>query len=161
MLRSLFMAVLLAAWGLPALASPEDTQVLSSVDQAQLWINVGGFSYHLERDQRFNEKNAGFGLEWRTSDEVAYMAGLYRNSVGKNTQYVALNWQPWQIGPVRLGAAWGVMNGYPSISHGGSFFAALPIASMEGKRFGVNLGFIPKLGKVQSAVVLQFKWRLR
>ena len=59
-----------------------------------------------------------------------------------------------------LGAALGVMNGYPSLANGGSFFAALPLATVEGRHFGINVGVIPSMGKVDGAVIIQFKLRL-
>jgi hypothetical protein len=126
----------------------------------EVWINVGGFSRHFDRSSQYNERNFGFGIEWRHSSEVAVMAGVYDNSLGKPSQYAAVNWQPWQIGPVKLGAALGVLNGYPGIERGGTFFAALPMASIEGKRFGINLGLIPSMKNVDGAVLLQFKIRL-
>jgi hypothetical protein len=30
------------------------------------------------------------------------MAGAYDNSVHKTTSYVAMNWQPWSLGPIKL-----------------------------------------------------------
>jgi hypothetical protein len=126
----------------------------------QFWVNLGGFSRHFSNSKGYNENNLGLGLEYRTSPEIAYMAGAYYNSVYKTTSYAAVNWQPWQLGPVKLGAALGVMNGYPSLANGGSFFAALPLATIEGRHFGINLGVIPSMGKVDGAVIIQFKLRL-
>ncbi|MGE0099322.1 MAG: hypothetical protein AB7S86_13335 [Hydrogenophaga sp.] len=126
----------------------------------QIWVNLGGFSRHFDSNKGYNENNLGLGLEYRTSPEIAYMAGAYYNSVRKTTSYAAVNWQPWQLGPVRLGAALGVMNGYPSLANGGSFFAALPLATIEGRHFGINFGLIPSIGKVDGAVIVQFKLRL-
>lgn len=131
-----------------------------SAYKPQFWVNLGGFSRHFASDKGYNENNLGLGLEYRTSPEIAYMAGAYYNSVRKTTSYAAVNWQPWQLGPVKLGAALGVMNGYPSLANGGSFFAALPMASVEGRHFGINFGVVPSMGKVDGAVILQFKLRL-
>jgi hypothetical protein len=130
-------------------------------DTPSVWVNVGGFSRHFNRHAHYNERNLGFGLEWRHSPEVALMAGVYDNSLGKPSQYAAVNWQPWQIGPVKLGAAIGVLNGYPAIERGGTFFAALPMATIEGRRFGLNLGVIPSMKNVDGALLLQFKLRIR
>jgi len=121
---------------------------------------VGGFSRHFDRSNRYNERNFGFGIEWRTSEQFAFMAGVYDNSLGKHSQYAAVNWQPWSLGPVKLGAALGVMNGYPALKRGGTFFAALPMASIEGRRFGINLGLIPSMKNVDGAFMLQFKLRV-
>lgn len=156
-------SVLLLALGLPLLASAapdEAAPPAPATPAAQIWINVGGFSRHFDRSKHHNERNFGFGIEWRTSPELSYMAGVYDNSMGKHSQYLAANWQPWSLGPVKLGAAVGLMNGYPAMKRGGTFFAALPMASLEGRRFGINLGLIPSMKDVDGAVVLQFKLRL-
>lgn len=128
--------------------------------QPEVWINVGGFSRHFARHNGYNENNLGLGAEYRTSAELSYMAGAYDNSVHKTTSYVAVNWQPWSLGPIKLGGTLGVMNGYPSLAKGGTFFAALPMATWEGKRYGVNVGIIPSMGKVDGAVIVQFKLRV-
>jgi len=126
----------------------------------EVWVNMGGFSRHFARDKGYNESNLGLGVEYRTNAELSYMAGAYYNSMRKTTYYAAVNWQPLSIGPWKLGASAGVMNGYPAVAKGGTFFAALPMATWEGSRFGVNLGLIPSIGKVDGAVVIQFKLRV-
>lgn len=126
----------------------------------EVWINVGGFSRHFARHNGYNENNLGLGAEYRTSAELSYMAGAYDNSVRKTTSYLAVNWQPWSLGPIKLGGTLGVMNGYPSLAKGGTFFAALPMATWEGRRYGVNVGIIPSMGKVDGAVIVQFKLRV-
>ena len=126
----------------------------------ELWLNVGGFSRHFNRQANHNENNVGLGLEYRTGSDLSFMAGSYHNSVRKNTTYAAVNWQPLSMGAFKLGAAVGLMNGYPAMNRGGTFFAALPMASYEGRRFGVNLGLIPSMKDVNGAVILQFKVRL-
>jgi hypothetical protein len=136
------------------------TMVLQPSYSSQVWLNVGGFSRHFDRKRDHNEHNLGLGIEYRTSPELSYMAGSYYNSVRKNTTYAAVNWQPWSVGPFKVGAAIGLMNGYPAVNRGGSFFAALPMASYEGRRFGVNVGFIPTVKDVEGAVIVQFKLRV-
>lgn len=158
--RTLLLALVLPLVVFAAASARAEETPAPVADQPQVWINVGGFSRHFDRDPRYNENNFGFGIEWRRSPELAVMAGVYDNSLGKPSQYAAVNWQPWQIGPVKLGAAIGVLNGYPAISRGGTFFAALPMASIEGRRFGINLGLIPSINNVDGAVLLQFKLRI-
>lgn len=144
-----------------ASASPTtETAMQLDASRNQVWLNVGGFSRHFSRSSGYNENNLGLGAEYRTSPEVSYMAGAYYNSVRKTTSYVAMNWQPWAVGPIRFGGTLGVMNGYPSLAKGGTFFAALPMATWEGKRYGVNVGIIPSIGKVDGAVIVQFKLRV-
>ncbi|WP_332743200.1 hypothetical protein [Hydrogenophaga sp.] len=140
--------------------STASTLDLEPESSSQLWLNVGGFSRHFKRQNGYNENNLGLGLEYRTSPEVSFMAGSYYNSVHKNTTYAAVNWQPWTLGPFKIGAAVGLMDGYPSMNRGGNFFAALPMASYEGRRFGINVGLIPSIKNVDGAVIVQFKVRV-
>ena len=126
----------------------------------QVWISAGGFSRHFSRSSGYNENNRGLGVEYRTAPAVSYMVGAFDNSVRRTTRYAAMNWQPLAWGPVRLGAAIGFMDGYPGISHGHTFFAALPLASWEGRRWGVNVGLIPSLGRIEGSWIVQFKARV-
>ncbi|MDP2018602.1 hypothetical protein [Hydrogenophaga sp.] len=155
---------LLAALTLAAPAalaeSVSTTLDLAPASSSQLWLNVGGFSQHFKRQNGYNENNLGLGIEYRTSPEISYMAGSYYNSVRKNTTYAAVNWQPWSMGAFKLGAAVGLMNGYPAMNRGGNFFAALPMVTYEGRRFGINVGLIPSIKNVDGAVIVQFKVRM-
>jgi hypothetical protein len=159
--RCVLAASILGAW-VPAFAESSSTGDLPLWQKppGELWLNVGGFSRHFDRQAGHNENNVGLGIEYRTSHELSFMAGSYRNSVRKNTTYAAVNWQPLSMGSFKLGAAVGLMNGYPAMNRGGTFFAALPMATYEGRRFGVNLGLIPSMKDVDGAVILQFKVRL-
>jgi hypothetical protein len=156
------MALCLASG--PALAQTaapgEPTTMVLEPSRHEVWVNVGGFSRHFSRGNGYNENNLGLGVEYRTSAELSFMAGAYDNSVRKTTAYAAVNWQPWSLGSIKLGGTLGVMNGYPSLAKGGTFFAALPMATWEGRRYGVNVGIIPSMGKVDGAVIVQFKLRV-
>ncbi|MBX3608887.1 MAG: hypothetical protein KF871_03245 [Hydrogenophaga sp.] len=161
LMRGFLMGSLLVLGALGATrVHAADAEASAAASKPEIWINVGGFSRHFNRSANYNESNLGFGIEWRHNPEVAVMAGVYDNSLGKPSQYAAVNWQPWHIGPVKLGAAIGLLNGYPAIERGGTFFAALPMATIEGRRFGVNLGLIPSIGDVDGALLLQFKMKL-
>jgi hypothetical protein len=148
------------AWAATADVGAPSSAEAPDKETSEIWVNLGGFSRHFARNKGYNESNLGLGVEYRTSPEVSFMAGTYYNSVRKTTSYAAVNWQPWTMGPWKLGASVGVMNGYPAVARGGTFFAALPMATYEGQRFGVNLGLIPTVGKVDGAVVVQFKFRV-
>jgi len=153
---------LLLCFATAALADAEktaDADKLADADKRELWINVGGFSSHINPGKNYNETNVGLGVEYRASPEVSYMAGSYYNSVRNTTTYAAVNWQPLSLGAWKLGVAAGVMDGYPGIVRGGTFFAALPLMTYEGTRFGVNLGIIPSMANVNGAVIAQFKFR--
>jgi hypothetical protein len=165
MTNSFRACALVAALAMAAPAAMADSATttldLEPLASSQLWVNVGGFSRHFDRNRGYNEHNLGLGIEYRTSPELSYMAGSYYNSVRKNTTYAAVNWQPWSVGPFKVGAAIGLMNGYPAVNRGGTFFAALPMVSYEGRRFGVNFGLIPSTKNVDGAVTLQFKVRIK
>lgn len=125
-----------------------------------LWVNLGGFTHHANQDKDYNENNLGLGVEYRVHPDATLMAGMFANSVYRNTHYVAVNWQPRSLGGWKLGAAVGLMNGYPGIARGGTFVAAVPMASYEGPRVGLNVGLIPSVGRMDGALVLQLKFRL-
>jgi hypothetical protein len=155
--RFLMLAGLLLCWASAAMA---DDGKPADAFKSELWVNVGGFSSHFNPGKSYNESNTGFGIEYRTSPHISYMAGSYYNSVRHTTTYAAVNWQPYSLGDFKVGVAAGVMDGYPGMERGGTFFAALPLVTYEGKLFGVNFGIIPDMPKVNGAVIAQFKFRL-
>jgi hypothetical protein len=146
-----------AAWAL--IISTSSIQSCSAA-QNELWVNTGGFSRHFQDNGR-NETNLGLGVEYRIRDDVSVMAWQHKNSLGLRTRYVAVNYQPLQLGPIKIGASVGVMDGYPHMKNGGGFFAALPMATYEGDRFGLNFGVIPNIPSqgVEGAFVLQLKFK--
>lgn len=86
----------------------------------ELSLQLHGLSWHAEsRDkygyvgQEWNERNFGLGLRYEYSDTWGVQAGAYRNSVDKTTVYVAANYTPLHIGPVRGGVFAGLGSGYP------------------------------------------------
>ncbi len=157
---ALLVALVLAAPATLAETAPA-TMDLQTPSTAKVWVNLGGFSRHFDRTRGHNENNYGLGLEYRTSQQLSYTVGTYHNSLRKQTTFAAVNWQPWSVGPVQVGAAIGLMNGYPALNRGGNFFAVLPMLSYEGQRFGVNVGVIPTLKNVDGAVIIQFKVRVK
>jgi hypothetical protein len=152
------LLVACVAW-VPGAALAEDAA--PPPQDGALWVNLGGFSSHMDRSKGYNEDNVGMGVEYGLQPDMALMAGAFNNSVRQTTTYAAVNWLPLSLGGWKLGAVVGVMNGYPGIAHGGAFLAALPMASYEGTRFGVNLGLIPSIDKVDGAFVIQLKLRVR
>lgn len=137
--------------------------LLASIQKCQaseLWVNTGGFSKHFEDNGR-NEVNLGLGAEYRFRDNLSVMVGYHKNSLDLRTRYAAVNYQPLNIGPFKIGASIGVMTGYPQKNNGGGFFAALPLVTYEGNRFGANFGIIPDIPSqhVEGAFVLQLKFK--
>lgn len=130
-------------------------------NESSLWVNTGGFSKHFDDNGR-NETNLGLGVEYRLRDDVSVMTGFHTNSLNLRTRYAAVNYQPFEIGPFKIGASIGVMDGYPLKNEGKMFFAALPMVTYEGKFVGVNLGVIPNIPSqhVEGAFVAQIKFKM-
>lgn len=137
--------------------------VISTPTKAEdsIWLNSGGFSKHFKDNGR-NETHLGLGVEYRFHEDMGVMVGYHKNSLNLRTRYAALNYQPLKIGSIKIGASIGVMDGYPQMHSGGSFFAILPMATYETNRFGINFGVIPNIPSqhVEGALVAQIKWQL-
>jgi hypothetical protein len=55
----------------------------------------------------------------------------------------------------------GGFNGYPNAFGGGWFVAALPVVTLEGESFGLNLALVPPLkDRLYGAVSFQLKLRV-
>lgn len=136
--------------------------VQNSCQASELWVNTGGVSYHFDRSKSFNEVHAGFGVEWRANEDLSVMVGFHNNSLNLRSRYASVQYQPLHLGPVKIGVSVGALDGYPLKRDGGAFFAAIPMATIEGKRFGVNIGVIPDIPSqhIDGAVVVQFKVRI-
>lgn len=145
-----------------ALLAVSATAQAQEAFEPSLSLTLGGMSYHFDRSKGYNEHNTGLGLEYRFREDVSVTVGQYRNSVRNDTHYAAINYQPLSVGPVRIGASIGVMDGYPNMRNGGAFFAALPMLTYETKHFGVNFGVIPDVPKkgIDGAFILQLKYKL-
>ena len=119
----------------------------------EVWLNAGMYSYHFDRDDDLDDTTPGFGAEYRFNSRTSIAVGRYHNSVYKMSNYVAAYYQPWKLGPFRLGAIVGVFDGYPKIRDGKVFPAVLPVASYEYKRVGVNIIVLPTIGDKMSGLI--------
>jgi hypothetical protein len=62
---------------------------------------------------------------------------------------------------VRLGAVVAGFSGYPQMRDGGWFPALIPVATVEYKRVGVNVGFVPSYrDRLYGGISLQLKFKL-
>lgn len=87
--------------------------------------------------------------------------GVFDNSDRQTSHYAGWYWQPVRLGPVRLGAVFGAMDGYQKMQNGGWFLAAIPTASVEYKNMGANLTFTPSYkDKLYGAISLQLKLKV-
>jgi len=132
--------------GLALLASLSATAMAETIEPAPLsevWLNGGFYTWHFQRDKNLNGANGGLGAEWRFNTVASVTAGRFYNSDRAYSNYLGAYYQPWKIGPVRIGAVIGAFDGYPKMRNGGWFPAAIPTLSYEYERVGVNVAIIP------------------
>jgi hypothetical protein len=158
-MEKLLLGATFAALSMPALA--DTFTVIESQPLSELWVNPGFYSYHFQRDKGFDDTNPGFGAEYRFSTVASVTAGRFHNSDRQMSNYAGVYYQPWAIGPVRLGAVVGGFNGYPKMRDGGWFLAAIPVISMEYQRVGVNFAIVPTYKeRLHGAFSVQLKFKL-
>lgn len=154
----LLLALLLATEALHA--EPIFTAI-DSEPLSQWWLNAGFYSYHFQRDKGLNDRNPGLGVEYRFSTVSSLTAGRFFNSDREYSNYIGAYYQPFKLGSFRIGAVAGGFNGYPKMRNGGWFLAAVPVASYEANRFGINIGIVPTYkDRLYGAISLQLKIKL-
>ncbi len=132
---------------------------------SSVWINPGIYSQHFDRSKNLRNDNVGLGGEVLLNQDHAFLAGSYINSNRARTRYGAYEWRPLhgQLAGLDLsgGIAVGAFDGYPRYHEGGWFVAALPVLSIEGKRFGANLSVIPTIAdRLDGALAIQVKLKV-
>jgi hypothetical protein len=158
-MKKLLLGASFAALSFPALA--DAFTVIEHQPLSELWVNPGFYSYHFQRDKGFDDTNPGFGAEYRFSSVASVTAGRFHNSDRRMSSYAGVYYQPWAIGPVRLGAVVGGFNGYPKMRDGGWFLAAIPVASIEYQRVGLNFAIVPTYKeRLHGAFSMQLKFKL-
>lgn len=143
-------------------AAVADTfETIESAPLKEVWLNGGFYSYHFDRDKDLNDSNPGLGAEYRFSTVASATAGRFYNSDRAYSNYIGVYYQPFKVGPVRLGAVVGAFNGYPKMRDGGWFPALIPTASLEYKSVGVNVAFVPKYkDRLYGALSIQLKLKV-
>jgi hypothetical protein len=118
---------------------------ISTCAKADTWVSATVWSYHTDRTVDRNEKPYGLGVEhdvdWFGLDHARVVAGFYKNSDWKQTEYVGLTYMPWKVGPARVGAMFGLVTGYADHV----LPAIVPTISFEDKKemYGANIGVLP------------------
>jgi len=144
----------------PAADAPLFTWI-DATPKSELWIDSGFATWHFDRDKDLNGANRGLGVEYRFSGTMAATAGRMFNSDREWSNYAGVIWQPWAIGPVRIGAALAAFDGYPNMRDGGWFPAAIPTLTYDYKRVGVNVGIIPSYkDRLYGGISVQLKIKL-
>ncbi len=159
MKRSLLLAF---SWMLGSASLHAQTlETITPAPLAELWVNPGFYSYHLQRNKGLNDSNPGLGAEYRFSNVASVTLGRFYNSDRAYSNCAGVYYQPWQIGPVRLGAVAGGFSGYPKMRNGGWFLAAIPTASFEYQRVGINVAVVPTYkDRLYGAISVQLKFKL-
>jgi hypothetical protein len=127
---------------------------------SQVWVSPGFYSYHFDRDAGLEDLNPGVGIEWPVHPMVSLTAGRFRNSNDAMSNYVGAFVMPWRWGDWRFGAVVAGFDGYPNYRDGGWFPALIPVVAYEARRWGLNVGFVPKIDdRLYGAISFQFKFR--
>lgn len=109
----------------------------------EVWVNPGFATAHFDSKKNLSGNNYGLGAEYRWSPQMSATAGRFRNSDRDMSNYLGVYYQPWTVGAFKLGAVVAAFDGYPNMRKGGWFPALIPVATIEGERLGLNIGFIP------------------
>jgi hypothetical protein len=158
MINSLRVAGLALLACVSGTAVADGFETIESKPLQEVWINGGFYSYHFQRDKGLNDSNPGLGGEWRFSTVASVTAGRFYNSDRAYSNYAGVYYQPWKIGPVRIGAVVGGFSGYPKMRDGGWFPAAIPTLSYEYERVGVNVAIVPSYkDRLYGALSIQLK----
>lgn len=129
--------------------------------KSELWIDSGFATYHFDHDKNLNGGNRGLGVEYRFSGTMAAAAGRFVNSDRDYSNYAGVVWQPYALGPVRLGAAIAAFDGYPKMRDRGWFPAVIPTFTYEYQRVGLNVGVIPTYkDRLYGGISVQLKIKL-
>ena len=130
-------------------------------------IASGFWSWHTGNRDRYEQDNAGWGVEAPLDGHWTVAAGSYANSVRESSSYLQAVWSPqsahWNFGSLRVnaGMAFGLINGYPKLNSGKVFPTLLPVASVAIGKVGLNFAYVPTIdGRVDGAFAVQFKVRV-
>lgn len=140
---------------LPSHAVPATEQ------RSELWLASGFATYHFQSDLDLNGKNPGIGLEYKFYETASVTAGRFYNSDRQHSRYLGVLYQPWTVGPVRLGAVLAAFDGYPKMRDGGWFLAPVPAATFEYKKVGINVAVVPTYkNRLHGGISVQLKLKL-
>lgn len=111
-------------------------------------------AYHAEA--RYNSSTTGIGLICPWEQNLSWGIGTYYNSVRRQSTYAGLAWQPWGLGPVKVGAFGGVVTGYRD--------AVMPmvagVASVSLGASAWHLAYLPAVpGHSPDALEMSVTWK--
>ncbi|HYB50341.1 MAG TPA: hypothetical protein VED47_04425 [Burkholderiaceae bacterium] len=121
-------------------------------------IHFGGLSHHWRNDDEYNDTNPGLGVEYRPTAETGVIAGFYRNSERRDSEYLFVRYQPFHYGPFHLGAIGGVVNHYDT-NNGDFAPAAMVAASVDLGHLEIAVVAAPNVGSSDGCISVQFGLR--
>ncbi|EKU81921.1 hypothetical protein [Massilia timonae] len=163
MSRAVYFLALLGAACLaaPAALAADFFTKIDPSPTSELWIDTGFYTAHFDGDKDLNDNNKGLALEYRFKGTMTATAGRFYNSDRAWSNYAGVIWQPYAVGPVRVGLALAAFDGYPKTRDGGWFPGAIPTLTYEYKRVGVNVGIIPNYkDRLYGGISFQLKFKL-
>jgi hypothetical protein len=158
-MRTLYLLALLGA--APLAHGADFFTKIDPAPTSELWIDTGFYTAHFDGDKDLNNNNKGLALEYRFSGTLAATGGRFYNSDRAWSNYAGVIWQPYAVGPVRVGLALAAFDGYPKTRDGGWFPGVIPTLTYEYKRVGVNVGIIPNYkDRLYGGISFQLKFKL-
>ena len=162
-IHALASASVLACLAAPA-AAQELYGLLEPLDPPEartVWVDTGFATYHFNRNKKLNGANHGLGIEYQIRGDLALSGGRFYNSDREWSNYAGFLWQPLTYNRWRYGVVVAAFNGYPRMRGGGWFPAAIPAATYDFERIGVNIGFVPSYkDRLYGGISLQLKFKL-
>jgi len=158
-MRTLYLLALLGA--APLAHGADFFTKIDPAPTSELWIDTGFYTAHFDGDKDLNNNNKGLALEYRFSGTLAATGGRFYNSDRAWSNYAGVIWQPYAVGPVRVGLALAAFDGYPKTRNGGWFPGVIPTLTYEYERVGVNVGIIPNYkDRLYGGISFQLKFKL-
>jgi hypothetical protein len=158
-MRTLYLLALLGA--APLAHGADFFTKIDPAPKSELWIDTGFYTAHFDGDKDLNNNNKGLALEYRFSGTLAATGGRFYNSDRAWSNYAGVIWQPYAVGPVRVGLALAAFDGYPKTRDGGWFPGVIPTLTYEYERVGVNVGIIPNYkDRLYGGISFQLKFKL-
>ena len=158
-MRTLYLLALLGA--APLAHGADFFTKIDPAPTSELWIDTGFYTAHFDGDKDLNNNNKGLALEYRFNGTLAATGGRFYNSDRAWSNYAGVIWQPYSVGPVRVGLALAAFDGYPKTRDGGWFPGVIPTLTYEYERVGVNVGIIPNYkDRLYGGISFQLKFKL-
>ena len=129
--------------------------VLASPAMAETWLTATVTSWHTDREAGYNERNLGAGLQHAVSPDLRLIAGHYRNSLDRPSNYVGVHWFAVRWGSWAFGAQGGTVTGYNAGSRWSPLL--LPVLTYERRWWGVDIPAVAYGGEGVITVVLKFR----